>query len=70
LTTIESEATGTASIVRVSVPDLCALWAESATALMNIALIGVVEGAQLPRPDGTVDLARIRSSVTSGTWRL
>jgi diacylglycerol O-acyltransferase / wax synthase len=30
---------------------------------MNIALIGVVEGAQLMRPDGTVDLARIRSFV-------
>ena len=47
-------------IVRVPVPDLCALWAESATAPMNIALIGVVEGAPLMRPDGTVDLARIR----------
>ena len=59
-TATESEPTETASIVRVSVPDLCALWAESATASMNIALIGVVEGAPLMRPDGTVDLARIR----------
>ena len=49
--------------MRVPVPDLCALWAESATAPMNIALIGVVEGARLLRPDGTVDLARIRSFI-------
>jgi len=60
LTAGENEATETASIGRVPVPDLCALWAESATAPMNIALIGVVEGAPLMRPDGTVDLARIR----------
>jgi diacylglycerol O-acyltransferase len=60
LTATEGGATETASIVRVPVPDLCALWAESATAPMNIALIGVVEGAPLTRPDGTVDLARIR----------
>jgi hypothetical protein len=36
-------ATGPASIVRVPVPDLCALWAETATAPMNIALIGAVD---------------------------
>ncbi|MFZ1117796.1 MAG: hypothetical protein WAN44_18420 [Propionibacteriaceae bacterium] len=59
-TAVESEPTETASIVRVPVSDLCALWAESATAPMNIALIGVAEGAPLMRPDGTVDLARIR----------
>jgi WS/DGAT/MGAT family acyltransferase len=62
-TATQSEATQTASIVRVPVPDLCALWAESATAPMNIALIGVVEGAPLMRPDGTVDLARIRQFI-------
>ena len=49
--------------MRVPVPDLCALWAESATAPMNIALIGVVEGAALLRPDGSVDLAGIRSFI-------
>ena len=63
LTATQSEATETASIVRVPVPDLCALWAESATAPMNIALIGVVEGAPLMRPDGAVDLARIRQFI-------
>ena len=46
-TAVESEPTETASIVRVPVSDLCALWAESATAPMNIALIGVAEGAPL-----------------------
>lgn len=46
---------------RVPVPDLCALWAETATAPMNIALIGVVEGAALTGPDGAVAMDRIRS---------
>ena len=36
LTAIESEARETASIVRVPVPDLCALWAESATAPIGL----------------------------------
>jgi hypothetical protein len=53
----------TGSILRVPVPDLCALWAESATAPMNIALIGVLDGTPLVRPDGAIDLARIRSFV-------
>ena len=42
---------------------LCALWAETATAPMNIALIGVIEGIPLTGPDGAVALARIRSFV-------
>jgi diacylglycerol O-acyltransferase / wax synthase len=50
-------------LLRVPVPDLCALWAESATAPMNIALIGVLDGTPLVRPDGAIDLARIRSFV-------
>ena len=59
----QTDATEPASIVRVPVPDLCALWAETATAPMNIALIGVMEGIPLTGPDGAVALARIRSFV-------
>jgi Wax ester synthase-like Acyl-CoA acyltransferase domain len=51
------------SIERVPVPDLCALWAETPTAPMNIALIEVVEADTLLAPDGTVALDRIRSFV-------
>ena len=50
-------------IVRVPVPDLCALWAETTTALMNIALIGVVEEEPLLASDGAVALDRIRSFI-------
>ena len=50
-------------IVRVPVPDLCALWAETTTAPMNIALIGVVEEEPLLAPDGAVALDRIRSFI-------
>jgi diacylglycerol O-acyltransferase / wax synthase len=59
----QTDATEPASIVRVPVPDLCALWAETATAPMNIALIVVMEGIPLIGPDGAVALARIRSFV-------
>ncbi len=59
----QTDATEPAPIVRVPVPDLCALWAETATAPMNIALIGVVEGIPLIGPDGAVALTRIRSFV-------
>lgn len=52
-----------AFIGRVPVPDLCALWAETATAPMNIALIGVVEGSPLTEPEGAIALDRIRSFV-------
>src|SRR5262245_48248716 len=48
-------------IIRVPVPDLCALWAETATTPMNIALISVVDGRPLMRSDSSVDLVRIRS---------
>jgi diacylglycerol O-acyltransferase / wax synthase len=54
---------GHTTIVRVPVPDLCALWAETPTAPMNIALIGVVDGAPLMGPAGTVALPRIRGFV-------
>ena len=47
-------------IGRVPVPDLCALWAETAPAPMNIALIGVVEGSPLMGPDGAIALDRVR----------
>ena len=50
-----------AIIERVPVPDLCALWAETTTAPMNIALIGVLEGSRLMGADGVVALDRIRS---------
>ena len=59
----ETEARAVESIDRVPVPDLCALWAETSTAPMNIALIGVVETEPLVASDGTVALDRIRSIV-------
>jgi diacylglycerol O-acyltransferase / wax synthase len=62
-TVSETESSAVESIERVPVPDLCALWAESSTTPMNIALIGVVEAEPLLDPDGTVALDRIRSFV-------
>ncbi|HEX6758460.1 MAG TPA: wax ester/triacylglycerol synthase domain-containing protein [Propionibacteriaceae bacterium] len=62
-TVSEPGPTADESIERVPVPDLCALWAETSTAPMNIALIGAVEAAPLVAPDGTVALDRIRSFV-------
>ncbi len=59
----EAAAPQATAIVRVPVPDLCALWAETSTTPMNIALIGMVDGSPLIRPDGTVDLPRIRSFI-------
>ncbi len=59
----QADSTAEQFIERVPVPDLCALWAESSTAPMNIALIGVVEAEPLLDPDGTVALDRIRSFV-------
>ena len=61
--TVSGTDAGLAWIVRVPVPDLCALWAETATAPMTIALIGAVEGTPLMGPDGDVALARVRSFV-------
>lgn len=49
--------------MRVPVPDLCALWAETTTAPMNIAFIGVVEEEPLLASDGAVALDRIRSFI-------
>jgi diacylglycerol O-acyltransferase / wax synthase len=51
------------TFIRVPVPDLCALWAETETAPMNIALIGVVEESPLTGPDGAIALDRIRSFI-------
>jgi WS/DGAT/MGAT family acyltransferase len=63
VTAAESAAPEATSIVRVPVPDLCALWAETLTTPMNIALIGILDGAPLIRPNGSIDLPRIRSFV-------
>jgi diacylglycerol O-acyltransferase len=63
LTAVEAAAMDGRFIERVPVPDLCALWAETATAPMNIALIGVVEGSPLMGRDGAIALDRIRSFV-------
>jgi hypothetical protein len=62
-TVSETESRAADSTERVPVPDLCALWAETSTAPMNIALIGVVETEPLVAPDGTVAFDRIRSFV-------
>jgi WS/DGAT/MGAT family acyltransferase len=62
-TASETGAATAASIVRVPVPDLCALWAETTTAPMNIALIGVVDGGPLADPDGSVAMSRVRSFI-------
>jgi WS/DGAT/MGAT family acyltransferase len=51
------------TFIRVPVPDLCALWAETETAPMNISLIGVVEESPLIGPDGAIALDRIRSFI-------
>ena len=59
-TTVQATST---LIKRVPVPDLCALWAETETAPMNIALIGVVDGSPLIGPDGAIALDRIRSFI-------
>jgi diacylglycerol O-acyltransferase / wax synthase len=59
----EAAARQAMSIMRVPVPDLCALWAETSTTPMNIVLIGMVDRAPLTGPDGTVDLPRIRSFI-------
>jgi diacylglycerol O-acyltransferase len=63
VTAAESAAPEATSIVRVPVPDLCALWAETSTTPINIALIGILDGAPLMGPDGSVELPRIRSFV-------
>ena len=62
-TASESDTPRLPPIVRVPVPDLCALWAETTTAPMNIALIGVVEEEPLLASDGAVALDRIRSFI-------
>lgn len=54
-----------ATITRVPVPDLCALWAETRTAPMNIALIGTFDSASLIEDDGQVRLEAIRAAIAS-----
>ncbi|HLM20874.1 MAG TPA: SRPBCC family protein [Propionibacteriaceae bacterium] len=62
-TAIQAASTDNTLIERVPVPDLCALWAETEMAPMNIALIGVVEESPLIGPDGAIALDRIRSFI-------
>ena len=54
-----------ATITRVPIPDLCALWAETRTAPMNIALIGTFDSASLTDGDGQVRLEAIRAAIAS-----
>jgi diacylglycerol O-acyltransferase / wax synthase len=53
------------AITRVPVPDLCCLWAETPTAPMNIALIGVFDGGALTGPGGQVRLDAVRSFIAA-----
>ena len=53
------------AITRVPVPDLCCLWAETAAAPMNIALIGIFDGDGLTGPGGQVRIAAIRSFIAA-----
>jgi hypothetical protein len=62
-TASETGAATAAFILRVPVPDLCALWAETATPPMNIALIGVVDGEPLTDPDGSFAMSRVRAFI-------
>ena len=50
-------------VIRVPVPDLCCLWAETDATPMNIALVGSIDATDLLDEHGVVDLAAIRSSV-------
>ncbi|HET9301419.1 MAG TPA: SRPBCC family protein [Propionibacteriaceae bacterium] len=62
-TAVQAAPMGDTFVERVPVPDLCSLRAETETAPMNIALIGVVEESPLTGPDGAIDLDRIRSFI-------
>jgi hypothetical protein len=56
----------TRRIARVPVPDLCCLWAETPTAPMNMALIGVLDTAELTGDadaSGAEVLRRVREVV-------
>jgi hypothetical protein len=53
------------AVIRVPVPDLCCLWAETEAALMNIALIAIFDGGALTGPGGEVRLAAIRSFIAA-----
>lgn len=52
-----------ATVIRVPVPDLCCLWAESDATPMNIALVGTLEAGSLVDDDGAVALSEIRACV-------
>ena len=56
---------GSAAVIRVPVPDLCCLWAETDATPMNIALVGTLAGEALVNEDGEVSLARVRAAVAA-----
>jgi diacylglycerol O-acyltransferase / wax synthase len=63
---------GTPSITRVPVPDLCTLWAETPTAPMNIALIGILERSELSgagNGDPSAVLGGVRAAVEANLYR-
>jgi hypothetical protein len=54
-----------AAVIRVPVPDLCCLWAETDATPMNIALVGTLAAGRLVNEDGEVSLPRIRAAVAA-----
>jgi WS/DGAT/MGAT family acyltransferase len=57
------------TIVRVPVPDLCTLWAEGPTSPMNIALIGVLDGAALTDQGGRLRVDVVRAHLAARLHR-
>src|SRR2546423_6158995 len=59
-------------VKRVPVPDLCALWAETRHAPMNIALVGILDQVA-PATPGSVDAStvvpRVRAAVEANLHR-
>jgi diacylglycerol O-acyltransferase len=58
----EGPVTAESAVRRVPVPDLCALWAETRQAPMNIALVGVLDRAT-PAGPGCVDASTVVASL-------
>jgi Wax ester synthase/diacylglycerol acyltransferase catalytic domain len=59
----DGDAATAASILRVPVPDLCALWGGDGDSADEHRIIGVVEGRPLTDPDGSVAMSRVRSFI-------
>src|SRR3954453_10381786 len=55
---------------RVPVPDLCALWAETRQAPMNIALVGLLQDAAPGKIDSHTVVARVRAAVEANLHRV